>query len=418
MLAASSVPATAATYYVSTTGSDSNSCATAQSAGAPKGTIAAAVACLTAGDTLLIRGGTYTGSNNVVDSERFPVPSGTSWQTAITIAAYPGERVIIRPPDGLEGIRLTTGAPHYLIFSDLELDGINGTRLEENGAPNLIYLSSGAHHNRFVRLNVHSSSASGFALSSNNGEANDNEILDCVIHDNGRLNQTNSGYGIYLKTSNNLIEGNDIYGNNGYGVHHNAAAGKGNNNIIRNNRIHHNQIHGIVGNSGGSSSYAIVLVNGDRNLIVNNLIYANQAGILIYNNTTNALIYNNTITSNREIAIHLQYYGGPPVIKNNIIFNNGSAIVDYGGTGTPVTVSNLTSDPSFFNLANEDFRLTASSAARDRGVDLPEVVRDYAGVSRQTGAYDIGAYEYVTPQGSAAPQAPPAAPQNVRLVNP
>jgi hypothetical protein len=351
------------------------------------------------------------------------VPSGSSWAAPITIAAYPGERVIIRPPDGLEGIRLTVGAPHHLIFSDLELDGINGTALERNGAPNLIYLSSGAHHNRFVRLNVHSSSASGFALSYHNGEANDNEILDCAIHDNGRLDVTNSGYGIYLMTSNNLIEGNDIYGNNGYGVHHNAAVGKGNNNIVRNNRIHHNQIHGIAGNVGGSSSYAIVFVNGDRNLIANNLIYGNQAGILVYNNTTNAMIYNNTITGNREIAIQLEYYGGPPIIKNNIIFNNGDAIVNFGGTGSPVIANNLTGDPGFLNAANADFRLTSSSAARDRGVDLPEVTRDFVGVSRQSGSYDIGAYEYVAPQGSnnsPAPQStgPPAPPRNVRLVRP
>ena len=48
------IDATAATYYVSQSGNDSNSCATAQSTteSNQKQTISAGVACLSAGDTL------------------------------------------------------------------------------------------------------------------------------------------------------------------------------------------------------------------------------------------------------------------------------------------------------------------------------------------------------------------------------
>src|SRR5215475_14289659 len=48
----------AATYYVATTGSDSNSCAAAQNISTPKRSINAGLACLAAGngDTVYIRG--------------------------------------------------------------------------------------------------------------------------------------------------------------------------------------------------------------------------------------------------------------------------------------------------------------------------------------------------------------------------
>lgn len=412
VFAASTAPAAAAMYYVSTAGNDTNSCAAAQAAATPKLTIAAGLTCLAAGDTLFLRGGTYTGSSNLIDSERSSVPSGTSWAAAITIAGYPGETVTIRPPDGRQAIRLTAGAPHYLIFQDLILDGIDQTILSVNGGPDLVYLSSGAHHNRFERLDVRNNAANGFALSSHNGPADYNEILNCAIHDNGRLDEGNSGYGIYLKTSHNTIAGNDIYRNNGYGVHQNASAGHGNNNVILGNRIHDNAVHGTIG-VGGSTSYAVVLINGDNNLIANNLIYGNHGGILIYNNTTNARVYNNTITGNRYNAIDLQYFGSAPFIRNNIVFNNGGTIVNYGGTGTPVVEHNLMGDPAFVDAAGKDFRLNWFSTAKDQGVLLPEVTEDFAGVRRpQAGIYDIGAFEYVDSVSSAQPSpgttAPPA----------
>src|SRR5262245_11535375 len=68
--------ATAATYYVSTTGSNSNSCATAQTITTPKRTVSGSsggVSCLQPGDTLYVRAGTYAEGLNAINS-----PSGTS----------------------------------------------------------------------------------------------------------------------------------------------------------------------------------------------------------------------------------------------------------------------------------------------------------------------------------------------------
>ena len=72
--------ASARTVYVSNSGSDRND----GTRYAPWQTLRYAVAQLRAGDKLYVRGGTYTGSANTIDSELGTVRSGTSWQNAIT----------------------------------------------------------------------------------------------------------------------------------------------------------------------------------------------------------------------------------------------------------------------------------------------------------------------------------------------
>jgi hypothetical protein len=405
-------PARAAIYYVSQSGNDANSCAAAQTAvpTSQRQTISAGVACLSAGDILYIHSGNYTGPKNTVDSLIGIVRGGTNFSSgAITIAGYPGETVTITPPDGLQGIRLTTAAQRYLIFQDLKIDMINQTT-PANG-PDGVYLSGGANHNRFLRLEVKNNSTSGFQLSSNNGSADYNEILNCIIHDNGRLNRKNSGYGIYGGTNNTLIEGNDIYANNGYGVHFNPLEGYGNNNVIRKNKIHGNFVHGVTAD-GGTTSYGIVVMRGANYLIYNNLIYDNQGGIQVYSGNDGTGIYNNTVTrnlaspGNGESGIDMQYYDVAPTIRNNIVYNNDAgAIRDMSATGTPVMDHNLTIDPLFVNATASDFHLKTSSPAVDAGVAVGSVPVDYDGIIRPQGrGYDIGAYEFATPSVLASPQ--------------
>ena len=81
--------ATAATYYVATNGSDSNS----GTQSAPFRTIIRGLSVLGVGDTLLIRGGTYTDAVNT-DIHKFP--TGTS-SSRTYIKAYPGETPVIKP---------------------------------------------------------------------------------------------------------------------------------------------------------------------------------------------------------------------------------------------------------------------------------------------------------------------------------
>src|SRR5262252_8168098 len=79
-------PGATTTYYVATTGSDSNP----GTQTAPFASMARGITVLHAGDTLYVRAGTYPG----YDINR-PFPSGTSWSQAITVAGYPGETVVV-----------------------------------------------------------------------------------------------------------------------------------------------------------------------------------------------------------------------------------------------------------------------------------------------------------------------------------
>src|SRR4051812_30071866 len=142
-----------ATYYVSTTGNDGD----AGSVGSPWLTISYGVSQLHAGDTLYIRGGTYTGSSATIDSQRHVVNSGTSFANAVTISGFPGELVIMQPTSGLGGITLTAGAS-YIIIQDLTIH-LSPTQTEGEG----IYLDT-AHHIRMQRLDLNGNGAEGFGV--------------------------------------------------------------------------------------------------------------------------------------------------------------------------------------------------------------------------------------------------------------
>ena len=164
----------ASTYFVATNGSDAN----AGTSAAPWRTIRYAVSRLRAGDTLYIRGGTYTGSANMIDDTLGPVPSGgTSWANAITIAGYPGETVTLQPP-GTDGIHLSTSVHQYIIFQDVTVDGSLGTSKSISA---IVYLENQTHI-RFLRAQVMNAWVSGFNIFGGSF----NEVISSSVHDNGR----------------------------------------------------------------------------------------------------------------------------------------------------------------------------------------------------------------------------------------
>jgi len=309
-------------FFVSPGGDDRSD----GSEGSPWRTIRHAVAQLQPGSTLYVRGGLYTGSENTIDTQLGRVPSGTSWSMPITIAAYPSESVTIQPPNGLPGIRLTnsyySGPPSYLIFQNFQLDMSNQTISAHDNGPDGVYVGNGANHNRFQGLEVMNNSGNGFMFSATNGNSPFNEVINCAIHNNGRYPGENRGYGLYVFSSDNLFEGNDIYDNNGYGMSvYNNGGMPVSRNVIRNNRIHHN------GGQGGPN-YAIVVAWGDGNVISGNDIFANRGGILVYTNSTNTEVDGNNLHGNGPLeGILIQWASNTAVRYNNI---SGPGIVDLG----------------------------------------------------------------------------------------
>jgi hypothetical protein len=395
------LPAQAATYYVATTGSEANDCTAAQNSSTPKLRISSGVACATtAGDTVYVRAGTYTNTADRIDSADYTVASGSSGNH-ITIRAYPSETVTIQPPDGKHAVRLTVGSPSYITIGYFILDGINQTAVPASGGPALVYMST-AVHNVIIEWNeIKDNSANGIEVSNNNGAAYGNTIQSNTIHGNGRLNETNTGYGIYTTTGDTTIVGNVIYGNNGYGVHHNPSSG-GDNVVISGNTLYGNAVHGVnMGN--GTTSTAILVARGANALVYNNLVYENQAGIVVYYNSSGAGVYNNTVVNNTNDGIWAQGYASTPTFRNNISYlNGGNNYMDYGDDGVCGGMCSATedhnlfgTDPSFVDAGSDNYALQSGSVARDAGTTVAAVTIDYLGVSRpQNGVYDIGAYEF------------------------
>lgn len=386
------VPASAADVYVSNSGSDANSCATAESATAAnaKKTISNALAnCITAGEALIIHGGTYTGAANTIDTQTYTVPAGTSFANAVTVKAKSGETVILKPPYNTAAIRLNGSSYQYLIFQDFEVDASNSTA----GSDSVGIFAHDASYIRYERLTVHHSWNFGFSISVT---SHHNEILDNYIHTNGNpAGDSTNGHGIYITGCDNTIRGNRITNNYGYGIHMYNNAGSHDcpsRNVVERNELSFNGIRGPL-----VTAYGIVISWGADNVIRNNLIFRNNGGIQDYTESTSTLIYNNTVVFNGAFGgIVSQYYTVRASIRQNIAYGNGSPgdIYDYGSSGT--TANNVTTDPGFTDSGNNDFTLTGSVAtAIDIAACLSGVTVDYVGASRPAGSRcDAGAYEY------------------------
>ena len=381
----------AATYYVGKQGRDNNSCTDAQSRSAAKLTINEGLKCLTAGDTLYIGAGAYEEAIN----ENSVIPSGTSWNNVVTIAAAPGESVVLRPSGTYEVICLVGSSISYIVFDGLVLDARN---VDGHG----LSLTNGAHHVRFQNGEVMNAPNQGILLTSGSGGTEHNELIKLNIHNNGRGRLS---HGVYIATSNNLIEYSDVHHNSGYGIHIYDDNGGVNGNVVRFNIARNNSTHDCC--DGG-----IVIGSGKDNIAYNNIVYENQYGIVVgYSGATNTKIYNNTVYNNLQYGIEIRASSTNAIIKNNIFYLNLTPISDLG---IATTLShNLTSDPKFVNASVFDFTLQPGSSAIDAGENINEVAVDFRGTGRPQGTnYDIGAYEYEEPRSVS----PPAAPSSLHFI--
>ena len=296
--------ATATTYYVATNGHDAAPGTREQ----PFRTITQGLASLRAGDTLYIRGGTYTEG---IDSNYQRIPTGTSWSDAPLIAAFPGETVVLAPGGGGDIINLPNASDHYIVFDGLVVDGTgaSGSVLSVGAV--------GAHHIRFQNMHMKNSYGPIVWL-----WGSYTEVLNSKISDSQRA------FGVYMVGNNNVIDGNEIYNNAGYAVHiydprfPNPST---DNHIVSNNTMYNNGF--------GRWEAAITVGTGSDCLVYNNIIHDNFGGIDVYKYGTNEQIDSNTLYNNGwGIAIFESNRG--VVVRNNIVHQDGiatgSAINDRG----------------------------------------------------------------------------------------
>ncbi len=394
----------AATYYVATTGLDTN----AGTLASPFKTIKMGAQQLAAGDTLYIRAGTYNeGMYHGLGG--FSFRNGTP--SAYTrYAAYPGEekRVIIKNP------QTDLPSPHVVYFSEnaayielkgLTIDGINNVRGPGiNGIPFIPgYGIKGIRSSRIIGNVIRNS---GMGL----GGGRDSEIIGNEIYGM-------SDYGMYTGSGDNgLVAGNIFHDTGGYGIHHYESSATGytvDNWTFRNNifyRTGRGYDHSLTGDRLRTAP-AIIISSGRNNKLYNNVVYDSHGGISVAHYAVDSLIANNTVYGNDSNGITIiapQPGNGGSInarVSNNIVWGNGGSQISNLSTSTVLQNNLTTVNPNFVNAAGADFHLLSGSPAINAGVNLYSagVTQDFAGVARpQTGAFEIGAYEY----GGSTP--PPA----------
>lgn len=340
--------ANAATYYVSTTGSNSNDGLTVDT---PKLTVAHTVALMVAGDTTYVRGGTYN-ENSMI---RFGV-SGTA-AAPIKLLNYPGETPVIscaNPATQFMLIQNFSGsnvAMAYLTIEGFEITncylGIKWYNLADS-----VIRRNWIHHN-----------PNGPGLLGGGARI---LVEKNIINGNGKTIQSN--HGIYGWGHSWTIINNVIYDSWNRGI----------------------QVNGLCSNHAcyNASEHAGPEFAAPENWIISDNTFAyslNRGAIVVYGNEVrnlrieNNIFYENCVTCGTSaIANGIEFNSSLPTnvqIRNNHAYASGSGSQIFISSGSAVENTHYTqsgnvvnvSAPAFVNggsnslPASPDFRLTASS---------------------------------------------------------
>ena len=220
-----------ATFYVSTSGQDSNPGTLAL----PWRTPQHAVDAMAPGDTTFVRAGTYTGQTTCSGSSG---DGGSAAGGYVSLKAYASDTPVLNGAvDGIVKISCD-----YFTVEGFDIAGpavVGGTN---------IYPTSGSDHIRIVGNDIHGSICQGISMDPNTA---DYEILGNRIHHNGVQSQgcDQQAHGLYLQGDRHLVNNNLFYDNHDYGI---QAYPYGRNSVIAYNVSTHNGKAGIVMGGGGS----------------------------------------------------------------------------------------------------------------------------------------------------------------------
>jgi hypothetical protein len=370
--------ASAATYYVATTGSDSNpGTASAPFRHLSKG----AAAATNPGDTVIVMDGTYDNEGQISPNYVVTLNYSGAAGNPITFKAQNRGKAV------LDSMNTATGTTCNGAFAYFNL--FNAAFIVIQG----FVIQRGCHEG------IHS-----------NDSAHDitirwNEIKNIANHtQTDQIGQD----GIYL----NNAEYNFIFDGN---LFHDIGRTDGQTLLHFDHGIYsHAQSMTIINNVfyNMNRGFSIQIADGASNWLVANNTFAfgnanGEAGqIMFWNNNSNITVRNN-IFYNPNISAITRYtatISGSP-FDHNLIYGVSTIISDV--TGFTVGINQIGANPLFVNASTApyDFHEQTGGAGIDAGVNLSAVPFDFDGVTRPQGlSTDVGAYEY---QGGLVLPLPP-----------
>jgi parallel beta-helix repeat protein len=314
-------PALRAARYVSPSGSDSD----AGTHAAPWRTIQKALDSLRSGETAVVRSGVYRES---LVMRRAGTPAAP-----ITVRAYPGETVVVRPAGAGEmdyPLRITSGAAYFrfrgFVVEGAPLDSTVNVYVAAQDRPY-------PHDIEISDCEIRRSTGTGLLAEPNSRRVS---VLRNVVHDNGDGSEQHQG--IYFQGKDGVIARNVVYGQpNGFGIQVRAGA------------------NGV--------------------LVANNTAVDNSlSGIVVENTAARVTVVNNIAAFNGGYAIDGYDSGDGPVLPGNVAHHNlgySNAGGEFmNGDRTVIDFSadrNVVADPRFVDREAHNFRLRPSSPARGKG---------------------------------------------------
>lgn len=393
------------------------------SSSSPFKTISRGASLARAGDTVIVRSGTYTEQVDVANS-------GTVAQPISFVAS--GDVVIVSPRmDNWTGVINVEGKTDIVIDGFKVRNANYGIKVDKDraGTPSERIIV----RNNYVTLTKSSGIRAAYSRN--------------VTVDSNVVEKTNWG-GVHemisiLGTDGFLVKNNEVFNGGVFevnGVLHEGKEGIDAKDGSANGRIINNKVHdlawlGIYLDAWDLLTHNIEVSNNivfnckqgiamaseqggllKDILVTNNILYNNRNFGIIAPNwiengpRENIRIFNNTVYGNGAGGISVSTTNIYRLdIRNNLIADNNGASLSAANVGLVSSSSNnlvvgrnlgnvlfgtISGDPRFVNPAAGDFRLSAGSAATDRGLAITDVRTDIVGRSRPSGgAYDIGAFE-------------------------
>lgn len=429
-----------ADFYVASDGSDSN----AGTSEKPFATITKAVQALSAGGVILVQDGDYKEYINIKKSgtaakpiaivaankgkakvlgfrilKNGSVPSNYIRINGFEIESnmkYPNDKKGVMNYGGshLEisdcyihdcpagGIAILHNAPHTLIKNNmLEHNGSYGILMDANNGiiENNVITRTVQNHPKFTAAQIpQGADADGIVIFGKNHKIRYNKILDLAEPASENTDPHSDGIQSSSNATNTVLQDSEIYGNY---IRIKYKSGKGvileanksdpcKNIVIANNIIEFTDI-GV--NASDNGTYENIKIY--NNILKSNLVQSSWGvGVWLKNISNYEFINNITIDCKQE---HRKITGGSGTVDYNLSYNSdGSAF-----SMTPQKQTNeITADPKFVLYTGKhgenNYRLKSDSPALNKGNTLSgteAVTKDFAGKTRPSAQWDIGAYE-------------------------